>query len=529
LLPREEMVEERSSVGAYRVEATGGPVFLRFVEGEPRGLQVADAMAADRWIPASTTKMPATHYTDLDRALAVGGIEWRPAGWHAWVPWNLTRAAWPTDHVLFVYGARIVWQDGAVWATGPGERTDVVRDPATGSRFESQARHVAVLQLSESTVNVGTPAAWSAIAKRAIAHVEGEIVWTGATSQLMAGSNPVPPDDDILHVKGTVNVGARLDEESHVWQVDGDAQFVGVNGVPVVGALVQGVGVAAGAIALVAAVLFAAGRDLITFVVGRSTPRLVKARPLGNGTRRGIMREIHRTQAITAPQLALRLDKSPATIRYHLRILESFDFLDCSGRDGARRDRIYFLNSGSFGAPSDYAPGSRGRRAVVAIASHPARRALFEAVARQPGATYAALEALIAKADGTAPSRSTASDHLRFLVDAGAINEERQGRWKTYWPRIQMTQLRMTQYEQYLRHERLQGLFSRLAAGDMRSEDAIVLVCQEMGAVANPRRARERIQRAVESGLLEVNQQTREIGVPDYLRPLARRFGGNNG
>lgn len=518
LIPQETVLHERGIEGGIAVHALSGNNTVRIFSAEAapvfRSLSIN---ASSLIVPAPQRQGPSPFAVSLAHVGAVQGHRLRPPGWNAWIPQGPETVDLAASHVLLVHGGRLQFADGEVWNTGSASFEDVVRDPITGTRLESQSHTVALLEMRQSRLALNEPNSWYTIAKASTGSLDGEILWTGAQASMTAGGTDLPNDDQLLLLRGTVWFTASLSQPQSQWRINGTARHVAVDGEPWLDGLDASLVVATGLLAVLLLSLTAAGKSLLTLVAGRHTPGLVKAKPLGSRSRQVIMSAIHALQPATVMVLADATGLSTATIRYHLRILDANEFIDSTRRDGARRVVAYFLNSGSASFAAGTNATVSARAAMAAMHVQPTRSAIFDVIWHHGPIAWRDVAVVLEQRGGPLVARSTASQHLVALQSCGAISSSRQGPRLLYSANASLGNLRGQQFRRYLTAEGLVPLYQAMARGPVATDDAedVLLAASIAKSKAD---ARRRLRRHVAMGAIAFEASNGVYTIPASLR-----------
>lgn len=141
-----------------------------------------------------------------------------------------------------------------------------------------------------------------------------------------------------------------------------------------------------------------------------------KDQALGNPLRKALLEVVGATPGINMKSLAQALSCQPSTVIWHTAMLQRAGLLRTEKVGGLR---VFYL------------PASRaGRNQVIegALLHHEAARRIHAHVQRNPGATFADMEA------GLGMGISVLRWHVRRLVDGGALCLDRQGRLAVLFP-----------------------------------------------------------------------------------------------
>lgn len=397
-----------------------------------------------------------------------------------------------------------------VWKTGRFlNESASTFDPVTGT-----GRYVydhLVLLVESPDGRVQTPGGWGLAATRLQGHLDGEAAWAGVDAKLTADGEPLPYDPELLLLRGRLALEANVQGSEVSWFVEGPVEFLAADGVPWIE---RGPGAALAATTLLALALSLftdLGRSLLTFVVGSHTPKLLKAKPLGNDLRRQMLRVIHEQQPIRQTDLVTATGASKTTVAYHLRILLAHDLLQTElDRGVGQRNTTFMLNSNSMHfitagvadflgatptAQARTAPNVVASRALAAVNSNPLRRAMFDALREHGPMDFAALrDRLVASGAVEKLPQSSASHHLQQLVTAGALAESRVDRRKIYAANVDPSMVRAEQYRRFLEQEDALELVESLVEGGPATREE--LRARLVGAGLSDRQAARHCSRA---------------------------------
>lgn len=465
------------------------------------------------WLPDSpvTDRDPA-----FGDALAIDGRAVRPEAGGFGVA-VLDGISWQQPFHALAMGGTATFPDGQAWTTGRWlNTTRSTVDPATGSGMAVYDNVILVVAgrggaLAWPDGNDG----WGMLASTLVADLAGDAVWRAVEGELRAGGEALPSDPRLVQVKGDLHVEAHFADPPR-WTVQGDAEFVGVDGRPEWVETAAEVGVLA---ALLAALAWL-GRSGMAVLAARLVPRLSKAHPLRSPSRRRVLEAIHAQQPVGVTGLRGSTGLSRTSLEYHLRVLLSYEVIQA--RPGAGdRSLAYMLNSGSlafrvFGvgdalgtAPSDEPPVAA--QALAVANSHPVRRALYEDIRDHGPIDFAGLSRLRESAGAQRLPQSSATHHLQALVQAGAIAQEADGRRRVYRATLDDRAARIEQYRRFLGQERGLDLVRRLAGGPLGRE-----------ALAQGKRAEaQRLDRLVALGIVRFDPSASRYELPPFIAPWA--------
>ncbi len=400
--------------------------------------------------------------------------------------------------------------DGApTWKTGRFLNHNAsTYDPVTGTGRYVYDYHVLVIEADRGH-------AWAAgglniAATRVNGQLNGQAAWAGVDADLLADGERLPYDPELLLLGGNLVLQASIQDRHGSWYVEGPVHLLAADGVTWFQAP-QAVALAlTTALALFLSLLTDAGRSLLTFLVGRSTPGLVKAKPLDNQLRRQMLRVIHERQPIRQTDLIDATGASKTTVAYHLRILLAHDILQTElDKAAGQRNTTFMLNSNSMHFvtqgvasflgikdPADAEPTDVvASRALAAINSSPLRRAMFKVLQENGPLDFASLkEKLLAGGQIEKLPQSSASHHLQQLVAAGALGERRVNRRKVYAVNINPDAVRATQYKRFLQQEDALDVVACLQAHGPATREELRQRFTEQGLP--PRKAASRVTKA---------------------------------
>ena len=278
--------------------------------------------------------------------------------------------------------------------------------------------------------------------------VVGDLTLFNAQGQGTLDGTALRPGIQMIQVAGTIQVEAAYGSSPARWHLDGFAAFLAVNAETVAGSRF-GAGLAAVGVFAVLALFL---KSIVTLVLGRSTPRLVKVRVLPNRARQAILSAIHQKQPITLVELRSATQISRGALRYHLRILNAHGLIDAVLPPGhERRNQSFMLNSGSlkFGVTDEGI--HKADQVLSFVNANPIRQAIVALL--QSGRELGIDElrqGLIQSGRVVAWPPSSASYHLNGLRSAGAIVERQVGTKKFYRTAIDLRRLRQEQYRRFL-------------------------------------------------------------------------------
>ncbi len=419
--------------------------------------------------PAPTPTM--VEDSALGFADRIGGIRVRPIGTHA----AITTPHWPTQElngqfVTFVLADQLEL-DGKTVRTGTflNHQKSII-DPVTGNGLYVYDNLVLAIEFQTAQIHVSQGPGWSLASTTMSGSVDGEATWRDVATAIEAGGQELPRDQHILTMQGTIGFNATLQGSRTVWDVEGTAATILVDTIPILDATIIGA-TTAGLLALLLLALTEPGRNLLATLIGRVTPRLVKAQPLGNSNRRKLMQIIHEHQPLRQKDLVARSGLAKTTVAYHLRVLLAHDILQTAW-SGDQRGSAYMLNSGSLmfqsralceeHTDSEPEAGLRPGEVLAVVNGHPLRRDFFAAIQEHGPLDLPTLQRHMAHRHSPIPA-STASRHLIHLEKIRAIHSQTKDRRKIYQANIDPAQARREQYLRYLEHHGLTTLVETLA------------------------------------------------------------------
>ncbi len=404
----------------------------------------------------------------------------RPSGVYA----SLSTPHWPElvfngDHVAFLAGDSVLL-DGKPVTTGTFLNTQKSTiDPLTGTGRYVYDNLLLMLQFDSAKVAVGPGSAWVFESTQQRGMIQGEATWRNVNVAVDAGGEPLPQQQHILTLQGGIQFESRLQDGRTVWAIEGEATGIFVDTV----ALIEGAVLGVTTLGVLAAILLLTevGRGLLTALIGRSTPKLVKADAYASATRRRIMQEIHARQPIRQHDLVHALGLAKSTVAYHLRILMAHDILQAAS-SGDRRGHAYMLNSGSLMFKMDGLASisnkceskvqlTPGR--VLAVANgNPIRRRVFETILAHGPLSFAEIVQKF-KEQGTPLTRSTGNRHLLQLERIHAIRSHWVAGCKIYQPNLDLRNVKSEQYRLYFEMNGLTKLMAALSKHGSCSPDQL--------------------------------------------------------
>ncbi|HJQ93801.1 MAG TPA: winged helix-turn-helix domain-containing protein, partial [Candidatus Thermoplasmatota archaeon] len=429
---------------------------------------------------------------------------------------DLRSLDWQEPFVAIVMGGDVqLGPGGPAWRTGQWlnhSRTVLAPD---GSGIEVYDNRIVVVSGRGGSVAWPDGAdGWATMVSNLDGPLAGDVAWTGVEASVTADGRPLPAQPDLFHMRGDLVLAGRFEPEGR-WDVSGEAHFLAVDAGPDWAA--PSVAVGLGGLALLLLYL-AKGRLLVLVLGTRVGRRLVKAEPFGTPARRRVLEAIHVQQPVRARDLREATGLSRTALAYHLDVLQGHHVIERRQGTGLR-NATYMLNSGSLafavGHPTETPEGRQAAEAAQALAtaqSHPLRRALYEAIstAGRP-LSFVDLKARVVPGGSRPLSQSTASHHLGLLAAAGAIAERREGRQKTYVPRVRAEEARVEQYRRLLRHLDGLAVVRRLSDGPLRAE----------GFAAGPPATRKAVRRLCDLGLVEFDPAARTYELAPFILRLA--------
>lgn len=433
--------------------------------------------------------------------------------------------------VVFVAGPTVVLPDGTKVHTGRElnlSRSAV--DPMTKSgRYVYDNRILVIrgdaVQLAPAGVGM------SISARKADGHLEGRGAWHGLKGESNLANSTLPAAQDTLNAAGSFEVHAWSSSHATEWQVEGVASSLLVNLVPLLQQPAALVGGAAVGLTLLALLLGEQLRSGLTFVLGRSTPGILKARPLKSRTRRAILEIIHEHQPVTFAHLQEATGYARGTLRYHLRVLSSCELLQALlPTDQAKKNITYALNSNSLLFKTEgigTLPGKevskdlRPGKVLACINSSPVRRAIYDHLLEHGEADLDAIRShVLGRGLASSWPRSTASHQLRVLENARAIVSIRRNRKKVYAANLDPKDARARQYAHYLESHGFAWLAERLHAnGSMTLEE--LWSAQENSNPGSRQQLRHDLEHLTAAAFISYDATTRRYRLERPLASLA--------
>lgn len=498
------------------------PVVRVLASGEPLGINLSASRELD--IGASDPLEPLDRDTSLASSATLLGQSTRPADAGAYVVGLPTGMAWDQPFTAFLSGGRVSFADGTAWEAGRFlNATASVIDPATGSGRYVFDHYVVVVHGRGASVDLDATdgAAWTAAATALSGTLDGDIAWTGVEADVRSRGERLPSDPSLFQLRGQLHLQATF-ADADVWQVEGQATFINVDGsavpLPVAATAAAGAGVLAGLLLF----LSEPGRALLGLVLGRHAPRLVKAAPLGSPSRQRILRAIHTSQPVRIPELRAATGLTKTALAYHLRILLAYEVIQQTKGDSGR-NTAFMLNSGSlafrvFGdgddAPADD-EGFLASEALAAVNGHPVRQSIHAIVQEKGPLDFEGINRERVTRGEAPLVQSSATHHLQLLEKASALRSRRDGRRKVYEAAIDAREARVEQYRRFLGQVRATALVQALAAGPATAQDVLA----RMGPAAG-RRERRTLERLAALGLVEFDPSRRTYHLAGFLSPL---------
>jgi DNA-binding transcriptional ArsR family regulator len=499
------------------------PVVRILATGEPLGLDLS--ASHDVAIGSVGPLDPADRDTSLASSATLLGQSTRPSDEGSYVTGLPTHLQWTQPFVAFLSGGVVSLPDGTTWTSGRflNESASAI-DPATGTgRYVYDHYIVAVTGRGASLALSGDPLPWTAPSSALAGALDGDVSWTGVDADVRSGGERLPSDPELFQLRGHLDLVASFAEVDD-WQVSGQATFINVDGesFPVaVGATAAGAGVVAGLLLF----LSEPGRGLLAFLLGRHTPRLVKAAPLGNPSRQRILKVIHTQQPVRITELRAATGLTKTALSYHLRILLAYEVIQRTKGDTGR-NTAFMLNSGSlafrvFGdtdEPAVHDEGFLASEALAAVNSHPVRRSMHEIVQEHGPLDFEGINRERVRRGEEPLAQSSATHHLQILERAQALQARRDGRRKLYTAAIDAREARVEQYRRFLGQVRGTAIVHALGQGPATAEDVLARM---PAAGRTERRTLERL-RAL--GLVEFDPSRRTYELAGFLAPLVSRL-----
>jgi DNA-binding transcriptional ArsR family regulator len=341
-------------------------------------------------------------------------------------------------------------------------------------------------------------------------HVDGDVVWTRVASNLDLDGKRIEPENDILHVEGTLATEGRATEAGIEWRITGTVERLSIDTALVWAAV--GVGSATALLAALGQYLLHAVRAFATLVLGRNAPRGLKMAPLASAARVRILRTIHVLQAPNLTDLARQTGLSRGTLRYHLRILLANEILQVHRALDRPKLAVYSLNSSSLDIPlhggSDTRdvddptrPRPTAADALAAILTHSIRRRAFEILEEKP-LTMSELRTQLCLLGPGRPALSSVKEHLKHLVACGAVRRGGPSKRPTYQTTLDLDETFAHQYRRFLAQTGLLETFS-----------SIVTRSTPVAAPGHERRASER------GGDTRLVRHLLDLGIVTEARP----------
>lgn len=471
---------------------------------------------------------PADRDTSLASSAVLAGNPTRPSGDPAYVAGLPARSAWAEPFVAFLSGGVVSLPDGAEWPVGRwlNESASTI-DPVSGSGRYVWDHHIAVVVGRGGALALPAGSeGWTAAASGLAGTLDGDVAWTGVTADVWSQGQRLPADPELFQLRGTLDLTARLSTTDE-WSLAGQAHFINVDGAVLPSAGVAAAAAGAGLLATLALAFTEPGRAALGLVLGRHAARLVKAAPLGNGSRQAILKVIHTQQPVRITELRVATGLTKTALAYHLRILLAYEVIQ-QAKGGSGRNTTFMLNSGSlafrvFGddTPDEPRPddGFLASEALAAVNGHPVRRSIHAIVQEKGPIDFEGINRERV-ARGEAPLvQSSATHHLQLLEKAQALTARRDGRRKMYVAAIDAREARLEQYRRFLGQVRGTALVQALSAGPATAEQ--LLASLGPGAGRAERRTLERLHAF---GLVEFDPSQRAYHLAGFLEPLANRL-----
>lgn len=473
--PAHQVLEDRPFSGVAWVRPGANATSIRFLPAGDGALQVPVSFRQSALVsPLQQSQTDAESFRPT-----YGGRRLEPAG----APGQMQMqdpAALPLAGPLlaFAYGADVVLQDadGGERTIHTGQRPHeglAAGDPfgwSSGGLYD-RVYVVLVAERANVTLAAADPAAW----RVHLDGFEGRFAGDAAFADVRPGGSGVGDRfldrrTGLLQVIGSFQVQARYGAEgpaaspvSPAWRLDGEATFVAADAKPLFGSRLAGAAAVAAAgvgLAALLAALLRHGRDLLAWA------GYVRAEPLGNETRRGILRAIAERPGITNQDLVAATGLRRQTVHFHLRILRHGGCIE-TNRYG--RTEHHQLNHGTFafrapvevGVPpaAPAAPqASQGPQETVQVPvalmaiQHPIRRLIQETLADAGRPlSYPELVALWRGAGvAVLPSQALFGHHAAKLAEAGVLARQQDGRFARWSLRVQLPEVVRHQAKAFL-------------------------------------------------------------------------------
>jgi len=403
---------------------------------------------------------------------------------------------------LLVAGATVT---SGLSSFATGHRLNASRsaiDPVTGSGRYVYDNWILQATTDDIAIDPNGPAVQIA-SLAASGEWRGTGFWHGVEGHGRYANSTLPDRQETLEVNGALAWHATPADGHEAWSISGEALYVNIN-TRGVGSAPATLGIAAGGVAALGA-LALGFRSLCTFILGRSTPKLLKARPLKSKARRQILLAIHAQQPVTLPELVRLTGTSRGALRYHLRILAGSDILQSVVPNGeSGRNEAYMLNSSSlmFKTQGIATFLDQPKRELVAgrvlahVNSSTVRKAVHDFLLRHGPAGYAAIrDHLVSQRLVASWPASTASYQLGELERAGAISSRWANRRKLYAANIDPSASRIQQYRNYFQG---QGLLWLLEAFGENARLGFSVIVTKAAAQKPPLGRREILRRLQE-------------------------------
>jgi predicted transcriptional regulator len=400
-----------------------------------------------------------------------------------------------------------------------------VIDPVTRSgRYAYDNRFLEVR--GESMQLVSADLAATVSARKMDGHLDGHGSWHGIEGSSTLANSTLPPAQDALDTAGSFEVHAASDARGTAWRVQGEASTLSVDLVAWLKPSAIAGGTAVG-VGLLAFLLGTQLRSAITFVLGRTTPGILRARPLDSRTRKTILQAIHEQQPITLVHLQERTGLARGTLRYHLRVLSSCELLQVlPPSDGVERNMTYMLNSNSLlfdtqgiAEPAQDAAAIKPGKVLAAVNSSPIRRAIYDFLLDHGPADFDAIRAhILFRGLAVSWPQSTASHQLRQLEEARAVVATWQNRRKVYAANLDPQDARVGQYTHYLQSNGVAWLAKRLHTEGPLTLDELWATSPKTGS--SRRELRHQLEQLAATVLLAYDPATKKYRLERTLDSL---------
>lgn len=398
------------------------------------------------------------------------------------------------DHVLFSGGTAYVEGAAVELPRMRLNETASTYDPVTGAGKYVYDNHHMVIEVRDGRLHGEGP--WALAAHSLAGSLHGRATWFGVEGDIQAGDD-FATDPTVLEVDGNLTMAADLADTTGRWQVEGETTSVRADLMSIGAAVPVAVG-SLGVLALLVSLVTAAGRSVVTFLLGRWTPSGVQATPLESRARRNILAAIHAHQPVRMGDLQDLTGLSRGSLRYHLRILEVTRILQHDDSGGPRQ-KAFMLNSGSLRFAIDPCEDALAAGALSSAATHPVRTTVYESLLREGSQDQAALLDALHRA-GRPVARSTLSHHLSRMVASGLLSSSWQGGRKVYDTLLRPESARAEQYRRYLGSEGLMAPVEHVLGGTTK-RTALIASLESDGV--SPKRARSMVGRLEALAILE--------------------------